>query len=55
MGELENQYNLHEIIEKVEYNTIKTVLGMVNGNKSKATEVLGISKRNLYMKMENLV
>ena len=51
-GELENQYNLHEIIEKVEYNTIKTVLGMVNGNKSKATEVLGISKRNLYMKME---
>lgn len=49
---VEEQYNLHEIIDKVEYDTIKTVLAMVHGNKSRATEILGISKRNLYMKLE---
>lgn len=49
---VEEQYNLHEIIDKVEYDTIKTVMALVHGNKSRATEILGISKRNLYMKLE---
>lgn len=47
-----SQYNLHEIIEKVEYDTIKTVLSLTKGNKSKAIDMLGISKRNFYMKLE---
>ena len=47
-----NRYNLHVITEKMERETIKNVLEIVNGNKSKAIELLGISKRNFYMKLE---
>lgn len=49
---IEGNYNLYEIVEKVEYDAIKTVLAITQGNKSKATKILGISKRNLYMKLE---
>ena len=45
-------YNLHDIISKVEYDTIKSVLNITKGNKAKAIEILGISKRNFYMKLE---
>lgn len=51
-GNGEDQYNLHEIMEKVEYDTIKTVLSLTKGNKTKAIKMLGISKRNFYMKLE---
>lgn len=47
-----NAYNLHDIISKVEYDTIKSVLNITKGNKAKAIEILGISKRNFYMKLE---
>ena len=47
-----DNYNLKDIIEKTEYDTIKTVLAMTKGNKAKALEILGISKRNLYTKLE---
>ena len=48
----ENQYNLRNILEKTEYDAIKAVLGMTNGNKAQAIRILGISKRNFYMKLE---
>ncbi len=47
-----SQYNLKQIVEKVEYETIRMVLSITEGNKAKAIEILGISKRNFYMKLE---
>ncbi len=47
-----NAYNLHDIISKVEYDTIKSVLNITKGNKARVIEILGISKRNFYMKLE---
>ncbi|MCR4752233.1 MAG: sigma 54-interacting transcriptional regulator [Eubacterium sp.] len=46
------QYNLHKILEKAEDDTIRTVLSLTEGNRSKAIEMLGISKRNFYIKLE---
>ena len=46
------QYNLHKILEKVEDDTIRAVLNLTEGNRSKAIEMLGISKRNFYIKLE---
>ena len=46
------QYNLHKILEKVEDDTIRSVLSLTEGNRSKAIEMLGISKRNFYIKLE---
>lgn len=45
-------YRLQTILNKTERDTIQAVLGVTNGNKSKAIEILGISKRNFYMKLE---
>lgn len=45
-------YNLKDMVDKVEYDAIKTVLAMTKGNKAKAIEILGISKRTFYMKLE---
>lgn len=47
-----SQYNLKRILEQVEYETIRMVLSITEGNKAKAIEILGISKRNFYMKLE---
>ena len=46
------QYNLRNIVDKVEYETIRIVLNLTQGNKAKAIEILGISKRSFYMKLE---
>ena len=46
------QYNLRHIVDKVEYDTIRLVLNLTQGNKAKAIEILGISKRSFYMKLE---
>lgn len=46
------QYNLRNIVDKVEYDTIRIVLNLTQGNKAKAIEILGISKRSFYMKLE---
>ncbi len=45
-------YNLKDLIEKTEYDAIKSVLSLTGGNKAKAIKILGISKRNFYMKLE---
>ena len=47
-----NQYKLRDIIDKVEYDAIRSVLNLTGGNKAKAIEILGISKRNFYLKMD---
>ena len=46
------QYDLHRILDKVESDTIRAVLSLTEGNRSKAIEMLGISKRNFYIKLE---
>lgn len=46
------QYNLRNIVDKIEYDTIRIVLNLTQGNKAKAIEILGISKRSFYMKLE---
>ena len=45
-------YNLKNILEKTEYETLRVVLSLTNGNRTKAIEMLGISKRSFYMKLE---
>jgi two-component system NtrC family response regulator len=40
--------NLRQIREEAERNAILAVLGRVNGNLSKAAELLGISRPTLY-------
>ena len=47
-----SQYKLHDIIDKVEYDAIRSVLSLTGGNKARAIEILGISKRNFYLKMD---
>jgi transcriptional regulator with PAS, ATPase and Fis domain len=46
------QFNLHKMTAKMEYDTIRTVLNLTNGNKAQAIKILGISKRTFYMKLE---
>ena len=45
-------YRLQTILNKTERDTIQAVLSITGGNKSRAIEILGISKRNFYMKLE---
>lgn len=45
-------YRLHTILEQVERDTMQAALALTNGNKARAIELLGISKRAFYMKME---
>lgn len=47
-----SQYKLHDIIDKVEYDAIRSVLSLTGGNKARAIEILGISKRSFYLKMD---
>lgn len=45
-------YRLQDIMEKTERDTIQAVLSLTGGNKARAIEILGISKRNFYMKLD---
>ena len=45
-------YRLQDILEKTERDAICAVLGLTGGNKARAIEILGISKRNFYMKLD---
>ena len=45
-------YRLQNILDKTERDTIQAVLSLTGGNKSKAIQILGISKRNFYMKLD---
>lgn len=47
-----SQYKLHEILDKVECDAMRSVLSLTGGNKAKAIEILGISKRNFYLKLD---
>ncbi len=47
-----SQYKLHDILDKVEYDAIRSVLSLTGGNKAKAIEILGISKRSFYLKLD---
>ena len=46
------EYDLHRLLDHVERDTIRKVLELTKGNRSKAIELLGISKRNFYIKLE---
>jgi transcriptional regulator with PAS, ATPase and Fis domain len=45
---------LTQVLERVERQTIERVLAKVSGNRSRAAQVLGISRRNLLRKLELL-
>ena len=45
-------YSLQRIMDETERDTIRAVLNITNGNRSKAIEMLGISRRNFYLKLE---
>lgn len=45
-------YKLNDIIENTEKKAILSALQMVNNNKTKAIELLGISRRSFYQKLE---
>lgn len=45
-------YRLQDILEKTERDTIQAVLSLTGGNKARAIGILGISKRNFYMKLD---
>jgi len=47
-------YNLNKIIEEKEIETIKKVLKITKGNKTKAGEILGIPRQTLKYKMDKL-
>lgn len=47
-----SQFKLHEILDKVECDAIRSVLSITGGNKAKAIDILGISKRNFYLKLD---
>lgn len=51
-ADLPVDYNLKDILDRTEKDTISAVLKIANGNKSKAISILGISKRNFYLKLE---
>ena len=48
----DESYRLQNILDKTERDTIQAVLSLTGGNKSKAIQILGISKRNFYMKLD---
>jgi DNA-binding NtrC family response regulator len=45
---------LTQVLERVERQTIERVLAKVSGNRSRAAQLLGISRRNLLRKLELL-
>jgi two-component system response regulator HupR/HoxA len=45
---------LHRVVERAERQTIERVLGKVGGNRTRAAQALGISRRNLIRKLEQL-
>lgn len=45
-------YRLQDIMEKTERDTIQAVLSLTRGNKARAIDIPGISKRNFYMKLD---
>ena len=45
---------LTQVLERVERQTIERVLAKVQGNRSRAAQLLGISRRNLLRKLELL-
>ena len=45
---------LHKVVERVERQTLERVLAKVSGNRTRAAQVLGISRRNLIRKLELL-
>lgn len=47
-----DNYRLQDILEKTERDTIRAVLSLTGGNKARAISILGISKRNFYMKLD---
>lgn len=49
---LSGNYRLQDILDKTEKDTIQAALSITGGNKAKAIEILGISKRNFYMKLD---
>lgn len=44
-------FSLQKILDDTEKDAILTVLKMVEGNRSKAIELLGVSRRNFYLKL----
>lgn len=44
-------FQLHEILENTERETILNTLKLCNGNKTQAIELLGISRRSFYQKL----
>lgn len=49
----QDSLNLKDKIEALEKELITKVLGKTNGNRSRAAEILGISRQGLYQKIEN--
>jgi two-component system response regulator HupR/HoxA len=45
---------LYRVVERAERQTIERVLGKVGGNRTRAAQTLGISRRNLIRKLEQL-
>lgn len=52
-GTGESSFNLFPPLEQMEKNYILKVLDHVDGNRSKASEILGISRKTLYRKLLN--
>ena len=48
------EYNLIKILEETEIETIKKVLGLTKGNKTKAGKILGIPRQTLKYKIDKL-
>jgi two-component system response regulator HupR/HoxA len=53
-GNSDGEEPLTQVLERVERQTIERVLGKVGGNRSRAAQLLGISRRNLLRKLELL-
>jgi DNA-binding NtrC family response regulator len=45
---------LYKVVERAERQTIERVLAKVGGNRTRAAQVLGVSRRNLIRKLEQL-
>ena len=48
------KYNLNKILQEKEIETIRKVLKMTKGNKTKAGKILGIPRQTLKYKMDKL-
>lgn len=47
-----NTYKLHELLDYTEKEAIITALRMTGGNKTQAMQMLGVSRRSFYQKLE---